>query len=164
MLASQNLPLSDRNEADRREFILQHTGKGRLASQDATLPRSAFVGDAFPGPSVDMHDPVSMAEFFAEDVETSPDLARRGSDPGNSLAKKRFSTLKLGALFAPKGSPVGSRRGSVDVMEKDRTAAATPSMSRRGSHDARPAEPLGIGLGVFSAPPATAVTSPAGEC
>lgn len=143
-------PLSDPREAERREFILEHTGKGRLASQDAVLPKAPHLTGAFPGPPPLQDDSVSISEFFAEDSDDST-RPRSNSLPGRPAVKKKFSNLRLG-LFAKGSLPMGSRRGSYDsrsVVEKEK-GEKSPSVSRRGSYDSRFAEGIaGLGLGVF---------------
>ncbi|KDE02411.1 hypothetical protein MVLG_07024 [Microbotryum lychnidis-dioicae p1A1 Lamole] len=129
---------SDLNEAARREFILHHTGKGRLASQDAELP-SHYPVEIFPGPPPT--GSLSPADYSLD-----------GSPPvdGSSL-KKRFSTLRLG-MFKRPGSPSASRRPSYDSRINS-PSEATPSspMSRLGSADrgARRASVESTGLGVL---------------
>lgn len=113
----QDIAFPDDGEAERRDYILRNTGKGRLASQDAVLPRS---GVPTGGSSEIRYTPersVSIVEFFASEQATSsnsPAFARRGSDPGlleGSTVRRRFSNLKFGGIFG-KVTPGNSRRGS----------------------------------------------------
>ncbi|SCV74265.1 BQ2448_6697 [Microbotryum intermedium] len=136
--SSSPFVLSDPGEAARREFILEHTGKGRLASQDAVL-QSHYPVETFPGP------PLSGSLFAA-------DYSLDGSPPvdGPSL-KKRFSNLRL-SMFKRPGSLSASRRPSYD-SRLDALLETTPSspMSRRGSADpaARRASFESTGLGLL---------------
>lgn len=134
-------PLSDSREAERREFILEHTGKGRLASQDAVLHNTGLV-EPFPGPPQRHPGPVSISEFFAEDY--SVDNSRpRSNSLGAAPLRKKFSTLRLGVFKKPALS--SSRRGSYD--SRTESGAATPtSLSRRGSYDSRSEVMTGLGL------------------
>ena len=130
---------SDPHEAERREFILSHTGKGRLAGQDATLPVAS--SSAFPGPPKDPLAPVSIAEFFAGDDES---LRRRASLPGGlpmaataaagagGSLKKKFSTKSLfpGAPGQDERPGMGERKNSLRLG-----VLKMPTGVRRGSYD-----------------------------
>lgn len=127
--------LSDPREAERREFILSHTGKGRLAGQDAILPVAS--SSAFPGPPKDSLEPVSFAEFFAGDDELPK---RRSSLPGGPLSavsaggslKKKFSTKSLFPVptQAEERPGIGERKSSLRLG-----VLKMPSGIRRGSYD-----------------------------
>ncbi|KAK4046190.1 hypothetical protein OIV83_006265 [Microbotryomycetes sp. JL201] len=127
-------PLSDAFEAKRREFILEHTGKGRLASQDAVLTKAAHVSDVFPH-SAEADAPISLQTFLESERELP--IERAGSP-----SKKSFSPFKT-TLFgeAGKSAPRWGRRGSWDVrITESFPKAAT---ARRGSYDSRVIEGTG---------------------
>lgn len=136
--------LSDPHEAERREFILSHTGKGRLQGQDAVLPVAS--SSAFPGPRRGSLAPVSIAEFLAGDEDGRP---RRASMPGSSLpsaeVKKKFSTRSLFPSAAAQEEqqqrpPMGEKKSSLRLG-----AFKMPGGVRRGSYDSS----LLTGLGVL---------------
>ncbi|GAA5893750.1 hypothetical protein JCM5296_001124 [Sporobolomyces johnsonii] len=118
-------PLSDPREAKRREFILEHTGKGRLASQDAVLHSSGLI-EAFPGPPAELNKAVNLSEFFSDPANRR----RRNSAPTNAV-KKKFSSR---SLFQSKVEDDGS--GPAGKMSSLRIGVFKKNGSRRGSHDA----------------------------
>lgn len=120
---------TDPDERQRREFILEHTGKGRLASQDAVWNPSGFLA-----PSTLPNDleaaSLSISEFFRNELESRP---RSNSLPGGPIRKK-FS-----GMFQKNDDEAGSSKKSplrLNVFRK----GSSPSMSRRGSYDSRIAE------------------------
>ncbi|KAK4047032.1 hypothetical protein OIO90_006353 [Microbotryomycetes sp. JL221] len=125
-------PLSDAREAERREFILEHTGKGRLASQDAVLIRSSMTS-VFPikAASDDEETAISLQKFLESDI--GPSAPARVDSP----SKKRFSSIRS-SWFQPlnvesSGAPSWGRRGSWDVrLARSEETIAT---ARRGSYD-----------------------------
>lgn len=124
--AEQNLErLQGAVEAERRTYILEHLGKGRLSSQDAsfsTSPSSATLfTDPFGSPS-SLVAPVSMAEFFR--TEHSPIRTRSASlPPVSTPLMKKLSTGLLQTF--KKGSPTPSRRGSnADIYSADAELAS----------------------------------------
>ncbi|GAA6002356.1 hypothetical protein JCM10207_001079 [Rhodosporidiobolus poonsookiae] len=135
-------PLSDKYEARRREYILSHTGKGRLAGQDATLHSSGFA-EAFPRPRPELNEPVTITEFFADtDGAARPqDLSAQSTPSSSSAVKKKFSSK---SLFQPKlgedDAPAG-KKGTLRIGVFKRNGSGV----RRGSYDASGM----TGLGVF---------------
>ncbi|GAA5918203.1 hypothetical protein JCM1841_005299 [Sporobolomyces salmonicolor] len=126
-------PLSDPREAKRREFILEHTGKGRLASQDAVLHSSGPI-EPFPGPPSELNKVINIAEFFSNEVNRP----RSNSAPTNAV-KKKFSGRNL---FQSKVEDDGS--GPAGKMASLRIGVFKKNGSRRGSHDANAAMGLGV--------------------
>ncbi|KAI5479150.1 hypothetical protein MNV49_004010 [Pseudohyphozyma bogoriensis] len=142
--ALNRLSLADSDELERRHFIMNHTGKGRLASQDATFNNGLV--ERFPrAPSPTR--PVTISEFFRQpQVED----ARASSFPSRPVIKKRFSGLFQGKLDDetsenPSASSSGLNKKSLrlGVFKK----GSTPSTSRRGSYDSR-VDALYSGLGL----------------
>ncbi|KAM0787729.1 hypothetical protein ACM66B_003787 [Microbotryomycetes sp. NB124-2] len=133
-------PLSDEREARRREFILEHTGKGRLASQDAVLTKSARVIDVFPH-SVEADAPISLQKFLETERDLPPPPSPLPERTG-SPSKKMFSPFRTsffgGSNDANKGAPSCGRRGSWDVRISESFPQATTA--RRGSYDSRMVE------------------------
>ncbi|KAM0752034.1 hypothetical protein T439DRAFT_324129 [Meredithblackwellia eburnea MCA 4105] len=153
---SHRLSLPDPSEKERREYILEHTGKGRLASQDATFHTG--YAERFPRPP-SPGAPVTITEFFRAEAASSQNedmRPRSNSFPTRPTLKKRFSSKGLfrsdedqanGANAVASGSGLGSKKSStlrlgVGVFKKGSTPT---SMSRRGSLDSR-VEPTGLGL------------------
>lgn len=109
--------LFDESETSRRDFILRHTGKGRLAAQDAvfrsssaSIPdgtrRTAPMSDPFaePGPS-------NTRSHLARPQSAPADGRFDISFPDANDANSSWKSLKRNLL---KRAP-GSRRGSQDV-------------------------------------------------
>ncbi|GAA5878827.1 hypothetical protein JCM16303_007198 [Sporobolomyces ruberrimus] len=134
--------LSDPREAKRREYILEHTGKGRLAGQDAILHSSGLV-EPFPGPPPELSEAVTISEFFSEETPrsrsdsiASTESALRKKSSNRSLSRGQTageeestpttkSSLRIGML---KG--FGSRRGStVDIRVETGASAMSRSQS-----------------------------------
>ncbi|GAA5851319.1 hypothetical protein JCM8547_004205 [Rhodosporidiobolus lusitaniae] len=159
-------PLSDKYEARRREYILSHTGKGRLAGQDAMLHSSASgLPSLFPPPNPELSEPVTISEFFADEPirarsHSVPNIAAHVGGGGfsttaaakaaNGGVKKKFSsrTLFQAKVTSPGSTPVdeeppalGSKKGSLRIGVFKRTGSGI----RRGSYDASGM----TGLGVF---------------
>ncbi|CEQ39153.1 SPOSA6832_00629 [Sporobolomyces salmonicolor] len=132
-VSPQYEPLSDPREAKRREFILEHTGKGRLASQDAVLHSSGPI-EPFPGPPSELNKVINIAEFFSNEVNRP----RSNSAPTNAV-KKKFSSRNL---FQSKVEDDGS--GPAGKMASLRIGVFKKNGSRRGSHDANAAMGLGV--------------------
>ncbi|GAA5966092.1 hypothetical protein JCM3765_002602 [Sporobolomyces pararoseus] len=105
-------PLSDPREARRREYILEHTGKGRLAGQDAILHPSGLA-EPFPRPPPELSESITVSEFFSEE---GPRLRSDEIASNDSGLRKKTSNK---TLFQPqKGSseePVVGRRGSLRI-------------------------------------------------
>ncbi|GAA5837062.1 hypothetical protein JCM5353_002481 [Sporobolomyces roseus] len=130
-------PMADPREAKRREFILEHTGKGRLAGQDAILHSSGLV-EPFPGPPAELSESVTISEFFSEEMPQS----RRDSVVSNDSIGKKNSVQKGGEEDAPpsKRSSLrismlknfGSRRSSVVDIKIDTGASMSRSASANG--------------------------------
>jgi len=129
--------MADPREAKRREFILEHTGKGRLAGQDAILHSSGLV-EPFPGPPAELSESVTISEFFSEEMPQS----RRDSVVSNDSIGKKNSVQKGGEEDAPpsKRSSLrismlknfGSRRSSVVDIKIDTGASMSRSASANG--------------------------------
>ncbi|GJN89278.1 hypothetical protein Rhopal_002257-T1 [Rhodotorula paludigena] len=144
---------ADKYEARRREYILEHTGKGRLASQDAKLNSSGMVAP-FPRPPPELDEPVTITEFFAADSSVNDgdlDTDDRSRPRSQSVPamRKKFSSR---SLFQPKNAAASTgeedavapgKKGSlrIGVFKKAPSLAA----NRRGSYDASGM----TGLGVF---------------
>ncbi|GEM07376.1 hypothetical protein Rt10032_c03g1393 [Rhodotorula toruloides] len=122
-------PLSDKYEARRREYILSHTGKGRLASQDAILRPSGIV-EPFPRPAPELEESVTFGEFLEE--EYGFNRPRSHSLPTNALERDMpqaagpKGSLRVGLLrkgqggiglgMLETGSTIGSEAVGYEVM------------------------------------------------
>ncbi|BGP31909.1 hypothetical protein JCM10296v2_003688 [Rhodotorula toruloides] len=116
-------PLSDKYEARRREYILSHTGKGRLASQDAILRPSGVVAP-FPRPASELEESVTFGEFLEE--EYGYNRPRSHSLPTNALEREKpeaageKGSLRVGLLKKGQG---GIGLGVLDTGVTPSTAA-----------------------------------------
>lgn len=116
-------PLSDKYEARRREYILSHTGKGRLASQDAILRPSGVVAP-FPRPAPELEESVTFGEFLEE--EYGFNRPRSHSLPTNALEREKpeavgeKGSLRVGLLKKGQG---GIGLGMLDTGVTSSTAA-----------------------------------------
>ncbi|BGO93975.1 hypothetical protein NBRC10512_005218 [Rhodotorula toruloides] len=116
-------PLSDKYEARRREYILSHTGKGRLASQDAILRPSGVVAP-FPRPAPELEESVTFGEFLEE--EYGFNRPRSHSLPNNALEREKpeaageKGSLRVGLLKKGQG---GIGLGMLDTSVTPSTAA-----------------------------------------
>ncbi|GAA6062829.1 hypothetical protein JCM10212_002467 [Sporobolomyces blumeae] len=142
----QYKPLADPKEAQRREFILQHTGKGRLAGQDAVL-HSSGLAEPFPGPPQQLDEPVTISEFFSDETNRRrPDptssssssvkskSSTKNSVPGQRLGEPEPAPGRRGSLRIGVFRALGSRRGSaVNVAPASGAALAAPELSRTSS-------------------------------
>ncbi|BGP39930.1 hypothetical protein JCM10450v2_003909 [Rhodotorula kratochvilovae] len=147
-------PFTDKYEARRREYILEHSGKGRLDSQDAKLRSSGLVAP-FPRPPAELDQSVTITEFFAGEQTgegtTAEDAEDRARQRSQSLpaVRKKFSSR---ALFQPKtavGEDATSLAAGKNGSLRSGLFKKAPSLagSRRGSYDASGM----TGLGVFGA-------------
>ncbi|GAA5824228.1 hypothetical protein JCM11251_001576 [Rhodosporidiobolus azoricus] len=158
--ANPSFSAADKYEARRREYILSHTGRGRLAGQDAILQphyASGSIEPLFPPPPAELNQPVTISEFFAKEVEESKAVVEAGDEAmrarsqsaplisvdegaaagGTGGVKKKFSSR---TLFQPRpGTP-----GEVD----DATAAAKKGSLRLGVFK-KGAGVTGSGLGML---------------
>ncbi|GAA6050151.1 hypothetical protein JCM3770_000426 [Rhodotorula araucariae] len=147
-------PFTDKYEARRRAYILEHNNKGRLDSQDAKL-HSPDVAAPFPRPPADLDDSVTMTEFFAGEQEgdgaaaDDPEDSARPTSQSRPSVRKKFSGR---VLFQPKlvasedaSAPPAAKNGSLrsGLFKKAPSLAG----SRRGSYDASGM----TGLGVYGA-------------
>ncbi|GAA5916667.1 hypothetical protein JCM6882_002260 [Rhodosporidiobolus microsporus] len=121
---------ADKYEARRREYILSHTGKGRLAGQDAVLPSHSSASglvEPFPPPPAELNQPVTITEFFAADE------AGGATDGGGGEA------MRARSQSVP---PLGATGGALPAA----AAAAAPTgvkkkFSSRTLFQARPVTP-----------------------
>lgn len=160
---------ADKYEARRREYILEHTGKGRLASQDAKLNSSDMVAP-FPRPPPELDEPVTITEFFAADSSVNDgdlDTDDRSRPRSQSVPamRKKFSSR---SLFQPKNAAASTgeedavapgKKGSlrIGVFKKAPSLAA----NRRGSYDASGMTGLGVfGTGMSRSASANGIEGP----
>ncbi|GAA6020961.1 hypothetical protein JCM11491_001565 [Sporobolomyces phaffii] len=108
---TQYTPLSDPREAKRREYILEHTGKGRLAGQDAILHSSGLT-EPFPGPPPELSETVTISEFFSEEAPRQRSDSATSTD---SLRKKGSSKNLFHAQKGREEEPTVGRRGSLRI-------------------------------------------------
>lgn len=103
--------LFDESEAARRDFILRHTGRGRLNGQDAQL-RSTASQHTFGAP------PFGGASASADDAQSGAGIASAASigptTAATSEGREPFGTWKSLRQGFLKRAP-GSRRGSQDA-------------------------------------------------
>ncbi|GAA5910815.1 putative polyadenylation protein [Sporobolomyces salmoneus] len=119
--------LSDPREAKRREFILEHTGKGRLAGQDAILHSSGHA-EPFPGPPPELSESITVSEFFSEERPQPRSAGDSTSSNGGSSLRKKGSTKNL---FQPQKS--GTEEATVGRKGSLRIGMLKGFGSRRGS-------------------------------
>ncbi|GAA5981830.1 hypothetical protein JCM5350_005740 [Sporobolomyces pararoseus] len=103
-------PLSDPREARRREYILEHTGKGRLAGQDAILHPSGLA-EPFPRPPPELSESITVSEFFSEEGPRSRSEEVNSND--NPLRKKLSDKTLFQSQKVNAEEPVVGRRGSL---------------------------------------------------
>jgi hypothetical protein len=108
----QYTSLSDPREAKRREYILEHTGKGRLAGQDAILHSSGLT-EPFPGPPPELNETVTISEFFSEEAPRPRNDSTTSNDSG--LRKKVSSKNLFQAQKSVEDEPTIGRRGSLRI-------------------------------------------------
>jgi hypothetical protein len=139
----------DAIEVERREFILEHSGKGRIASQDANFangppPASTLFPSA---PSLCSKNSttstaatdVTFAEFFRNHnlVNDLPGPSASSLPcPLNPVGQAPTMKKKLSSMFQKNDSSSSPSRLNVF-----RNIAIPPSMSRRGSCDAQMESP-----------------------
>ncbi|KAL8292696.1 hypothetical protein RQP46_001308 [Phenoliferia psychrophenolica] len=162
----------EQDERERRDFILHHTGKGRLASQDASF--SSGIVERFPrAPSPS--EPVTITEFFKTEASsstpspsatpppppptttttTNSDDTRTGAFP---VLRKTFSAR--GSLFqeannSGSSSPSWKAGSRLAGVFRRNSGAGLGGMSRTASADARlepesAAAAGGLSVGVVS--------------
>lgn len=133
-------PAIDVEEESRRDYILTHVGKGRIASQDATFSSASKLGTQFIDPfsSTPTTAAVSMTDFFRSDDSFRQRSHSLPVDHLPGSIKKKFSTSGLFQTFK-KGvvPPTGSRRGASaelrGVGEAEMTKPAPTLISNRES-------------------------------
>lgn len=125
----------DVEEETRRDYILAHVGKGRIASQDAVFSSPSKLGPQFinpfsSSPATPATAAVSMTDFFRSDDSFRQ---RSHSLPVEHLPtamKKKFSTSGLFQTFKKGVAPPATlRRGSLAEMK----SVGQPSATRTAS-------------------------------
>ncbi|GAA6027295.1 hypothetical protein JCM8097_002568 [Rhodosporidiobolus ruineniae] len=148
-------PLADKYEARRREYILAHTGKGRLAGQDAILQPSSSSSAAnldplFPAPNPELSEPVTITEFFAADDADLGARGRRASLPALTRSQSDFlPSTSSSSSSAATATGAGSTALSLNASKKKFPALFQPRPSS-ADDEAGPAGKKGsLRIGVF---------------
>lgn len=129
-------------EETRRDYILAHVGKGRIASQDAVFSSPSKIGPHFtdpfsPSPATPATAAVSMTDLFRSDDSFRQRSHSLPIEHLPSAMKKKFSTSGLFQTFKKGVTPPATlRRGSLAELKSvgqpgmTRTAS-TPLLNRR---------------------------------
>ena len=131
----------DAEEETRRDYILAHVGKGRIASQDAVFSTASKSGPQFidpfsSTPATLATAAVSMTDFFRSDDSFRQRSHSLPVDNVPSAMKKKFSTSGLFQTFKKGVTPPNMlRRGSLAELKGAGEAgitrpASTPILRR----------------------------------
>lgn len=122
--------MSNPTEAQQEDFIIEHTGKGRLDSQDATFSTSRST----PFPPHHPVPAVSLAEFFHEQEGPIDLRPRSHSLPSNSLLGRRRSS---GGPILDEDKEATTSTSGPNLLLSMFKKGGIPAMLRRGSYDSR---------------------------